>query len=78
MSTAGGSAAHEAERSRALVDAHLAAAEMERQRVENFMIAAVTEKRTAAALAPLRGPVYAAIKTRMYAGTLHALTTHGA
>ena len=32
----------------------------------------------AAALAPLRGPVYAAIKTRMYAGTLHALTSHGA
>lgn len=31
----------------------------------------------ATALAPLRGDTYAAIKTQMYAGALHALTTHG-
>lgn len=41
-----------------MVDAHLAAAESERERLQNFLIAAETEKRTARALAPLAAAGY--------------------
>ncbi len=58
MSTAGESARQEAERAKAMVDAHLAAADAERERLRNFLIAAETEKRTARALAPLAAAGY--------------------
>ena len=66
MSTAGESARQEAERAKAMVDAHLAAAESERERLQNFLIAAETEKRTVRALAPLAAAGYHLLADRRW------------
>lgn len=66
MTVAGESARLEAERAKAMVEAHLAAADVERARLQNFMIAAETEKRTARALAPLAAAGYHLLADRRW------------
>ena len=66
MSTPGGSAGLEAERAEAMLNAHLAEAAIQRERLRNFAIAAETEKRTARALAPLAAAGYYLLSDRKW------------
>lgn len=69
---AGDSAAHEASRQLALADAHDRAAADARAAASRFGVASATEKRTAAALAPLAAAGYHLLADRRWPGSRRA------